>query len=413
MKNFTVVNQSCYRRQEEIAMVRRFLIQNGLSEDADLTRADLALFFTCAFSQSRVSDMLREIDRMRSVMRQESELIVGSCLPVTDAAALKRVFHGKTITPTDFRALNQLSGIKTRIEEPPIGLGQETSCIPIGNPPSSGRLNKRFQTAALGALNALMRAWPALRLERIASRLNGHRRMGVFISAGCMRRCSYCAIRFATGQLRSKPVEAVARTFSEGLDLGYRKFEVYADSIGDYGVDIGTNLGDVFDWLANHNRQFSVGLYDLHPHAFLKFFDKIFALCRARKVHYLYVPLQSGSQRVLKLMNRPCNLDALEKRLLAIRKLGGVFIQTSIIIGFPSETNQEFEETLAFLKRVLFSDVYVHFYSDMPNTESSRMPGKIGKEVMLQRFKRLQKARLHYDYAETRHEWESLPGSAS
>ena len=356
-------------------MVRRFLFENGFAEDADLRTTDLAILFTCAFCQSRVADMLGELERIRATAREDCEVIVGSCLPVTDPAALKKVFDGKTVSPTDFSALNDLAGVAVKIEEVQ-GLFQNNgACI---------QLARRSPTDA-------------------------DRRVGVFISSGCLRKCSYCAIRFATGPLRSKPPEAVSRTLSEGWDQGHRKFEIYADSIGDYGLDIGSNLGMLCERILESDRDFSVGIYDLHPQAFIKFFEPVFSLCRAGRVHYLYVPLQSGSARVLKLMNRSCNVNALVEKLLEVRVLEGVFLQTSIIVGFPTETDEEFDETLDVLRLVQFNDVYVHCYSEMPNTESAKLPGKIDKDVMLRRLDRLDRVGIRHNYGKARHEWENFP----
>ena len=397
MKTFIFVNQSCYRRQEEIARVRRFLFINGFAEDTDLAKTDLAIFFTCAFSQSRVVDMLNEIGRIRSAIREGCELIVGSCLPETGGDELSKVFRGKTITPKDFGALNQLPGITVKIEEIPDLFGKDTVCAPAVRPPSSN-------TALLD-----------IPLVGVATRLGTDKRMGVFIASGCLRRCSYCAIRFATGKLRSKPLDVVSRTFSEGLERGYRKFEIYADSLGDYGLDIGTNLGELFDWLLRNDQKFTVGIYDLHPQAFLKYFDVILSLCQAGKVHYLYVPIQSGNARILKRMNRPCDVEALARKLLMVKGQTNVFLQTGIIVGFPGETDEEFEDTLLVLKAVHFSDVYVHFYSDMPNTESSKMSNKISKDIMLRRLERLEEAGIIHNGEKTRHEWANIaiPSSSS
>ena len=409
MKTFIFVNQSCHRRQEEIAMVKRFLLINGFAEDTDLAKTDLIIFFTCAFCQSAVVDMLNEIKRIRFVIKEGCELVVGSCLPATDSAGLKKVFSGETITPTDFSALDRLPGVTVKLEEMPKLIGKETACTPFVIQPSSSAWKMRLKTLARGATDLLMRTWPALPLERVASRLDTDRRMGVFISSGCLRKCSYCAIRFATGQLRSKPLDVVTRTFSEGMDLGYRKFEIYADSIGDYGLDVGTDLGELLHWLLKSSRVFSVGIYDLHPQAFVKFFREILSLCEAGRVHYLYVPLQSGNARILKLMNRSCDVDALLMKLLEVRKNGGVFLQTSVIVGFPTETDEDFEETLGFLRAVRFSNVFVHFYSDMPNTESSKLSNKIDKAIMLRRLNRLERAGINHDREKTRHEWEAIP----
>lgn len=381
MRTFAFVNESCNRRQEEIAVVRRFLFLNGFSECTDPSSTDLVCFFTCAFNQSRVADMMRQIGQLRGSVKADCELIVGSCLPKTDAATLKKVFTGKTITPTDFSELNQLPGIAVKVEDMPPGTETDTLHAPA-----------RTQVAVCAEPD---------------------HRMGVFISSGCLRSCSYCAIRFATGGLRSKTIEWVARTISEGLDRGYRKFDMYADSIGDYGLDIGTNLGELLEWLLSNPRPLSVGISDLHPQAFLKYSDLLLSLTKAGRIHYLYVPLQSASSRILGLMNRSCDTHTLLDKLLEVRALdGGLFLQTSIIVGFPTETDTEFEETVAFLKAAGFNHVYVHVYSGMPNTASSRMSGKVPRQSILERLNRIEMVRIPHDRQHAVHEWEASPPSA-
>jgi tRNA A37 methylthiotransferase MiaB len=390
MPSFIFINKSCYRRQEEIARVRRFLFINGFVEDTDMSRTDLIFLFTCAFCESKVVDMLNELAHIRSMTKEGCEIVVGSCLPDMNSAKLGRVFDGKTITPKDFSMLNQIPGITVNFEA-------------VNSIEDEGL---RFPTAN-GVLSSVR--MPDLPGGTSFYGADFDKRMGVFIASGCLRKCSFCAIRFATGPLRSKPLDEVIRTFSEGLNRGYRRFEIYADSIGDYGLDIGTNIGDLFDWLLNEDREFSAGIYDLHPQTFLKYFDKVISLCEAGKVHYLYVPLQSGSSRILRLMNRGCNVDDLLDKLLAVKAKGGLFFQTGIIVGFPTETDKDYEQTLRLLSEVQFTDVYVHCYSDMPDTESSKLSGKVDKQTMLKRLDLLHSAGIRHNREDTLKEWRNVP----
>jgi tRNA A37 methylthiotransferase MiaB len=110
----------------------------------------------------------------------------------------------------------------------------------------------------------------------------------------------------------------------------------------------------------------------------------------------------------MKLMHRPCNASRLKEDLLRVKYLGKVFLQTSIIIGFPTETENEFQETLDFLKEVDFDDVYVHFYSDMPGTESSKMNGKLDKHTMERRMYRLIDSGIKNQVDATKQEWENI-----
>jgi threonylcarbamoyladenosine tRNA methylthiotransferase CDKAL1 len=192
-----------------------------------------------------------------------------------------------------------------------------------------------------------------------------------------------------------------------GLRFGYRRFDLYADSIGIYGSDLNASLGDLLDRILNISKRFSIGLYDMHPQDFIRFYDPIKRLCQSGKLHYLYVAVQSGNDRILKLMRRPCDVKDLAAKLADIRRYQHVFMQSAIIAGFPGETDEEFQDTLRLLKRINFDNVYVHCYSDMPNTEASDLPIKVDKNAMRQRLADIKRAGIHHPAAETKHEWES------
>jgi len=411
VKAFLFVNRSCNRRQEEITLIRRFLLINDWIECEDSKQVDLIIFFTCAFCHSKVVDMLKEITTIRAIMKEGSELIVGSCLPKTDKESLEKIFGGRTINPTDFSALNNLPDIKINIEAMPKIFGKNAICPSpdIGSRYSASNIiSKDF---FFRGTRLLLEHGPNLTLKRIIRKFKigfSNKRIGIFVSAGCLRQCSYCVIRFAIGGLRSKPLDIIMELFSKGLKLGYKKFELYADSIGDYGLDINTNLGELFDRILNTDKHVSIGIYDLHPFAFIKYFEEIMLLLKASKIHYIYVPLQSGNERILKLMNRSCDMNDLLLKLLEVRKFHNVFMQTSIIVGFPSETDEEFSDTVSFLNKIRFNEVYVHFYSDMPNTDSSKLSGKIDKNTMLRRLDEINSAAINHNFVETQHEWENI-----
>lgn len=410
MKTFSFINKSCYRRQGEIRMVRSFLNINGWEECSDTKTADLIIFFTCAFCQSKVKDAVREIVHIKSEMKSMAELIVGSCLPKTDKESLEEVFDGKTIDPTDFSALDSLPHIKVSIRDVPSMYGKEAVYLPERHCTFTAENKVPLRTLIPKAMSCFKTYGCFSTLKKFMLRSNLFRKQkDIFLSAGCLRKCSYCAIRFATGQLRSKPLEGIMQEFIEGLRLRYRKFGLYADSIGDYGLDIGTNLGELFDRLLQlQQKRFSIGIYDLHPSSFIKYFDKIVSLCEIRRIHYLYVPVQSGNERILRLMNRPCNVSDLKEKLLETKRFRKTYLQTSVIVGFPGETEEEFEDTLNFLRDVDFDNAHIHCYTDMPKTKSSKLAGKIDKDTMLGRLSKIISAGIKHDVGQAKHEWEDI-----
>jgi tRNA A37 methylthiotransferase MiaB len=406
MRSFHFVDKSCHRRKDEVSWVRRFFLANEWTEVARLEEADCVIFFTCAEMRYKVANMLREVETLSKRVGSQSEFMVGACLPKTNQQALSRVFQGPTITPTDFTALNRLPGIKTKIEEMPPIYGNRAS-FTASNEPSAWAVacDVSYRLSRLAASG--LRAVPSDRARSLAARLCRARHTSIYVSAGCAKKCSYCAIRFATGPVRSKPIDVVMQNISEGLRLGYRTFDFLSDSIGGYGLDLGVNLGDLLDRVLAHPGYFTIGISDLHTHEFIRFFDNIVPLCEAGRLHYLYVPVQSGNERILQRMNRPCDMKDVADKLLAIKQYPEVFLQTGVIIGFPGETEAQFEDTVRFLKRVGFDNVYVHYYCDMPNTVASGLPDKTDKATMIERLEKIGRSGVRFNLAKTRAEWES------
>jgi tRNA A37 methylthiotransferase MiaB len=409
VSSFFFVNKACYRRTEEIGTVWHFFRENHWTEASAASAADVVVLFTCAFCQSKTTDMLQELGRLQPALKPGAELIVGCCLPKIDPERLRTVFSGRVIHSSNFSALDSLPGVHTPFSAIIKKYGDTAVCV-------SDEEDARGLTKQSSAKHRLART--AVSLIRSACRMAGVRRPPepssdkvryILLAAGCRRQCSYCAIRFATGRLRSKPLDWVLWQFRDSLDKGCGKFELLADSIGDYGLDIGTDLGELFRQLLAMPDRFTVGIYDLHPSSFLKHFDDILALGQAGKIHRLSVPFQSGNERIVKLMNRPCDGRDLMEKLLQMKGIGGIFLHTAVIIGFPTETDAEFEDTLSFLKSVDFDDTAVHFHSDMPGTKSAAMDGKITKQFMRGRLNALLAAGIKNNLADTQHELDNIP----
>lgn len=377
---------------------------NGWSEDDDVIRADLVILFACGAFRLNVDEMVAKITDMSDKMKNGAELIVGGCLPLTDSESLREVFAGRTITYTDCTALDMLPGVHIRFETLPRVYGDDASCPPIVTPGLPKVRSLRWKGLPLRVTRRLLRYWPTPPLRKIVSRLRRDERMEISIAAGCSRACPYCAKRFARGRVRSKAVDVVMRRISEGTMQGYQKFDLYADSIGDYGEDLGTDFGTLLDRIADYGARISVGIHDLHPQDFVRYFEKIIALCAADKVHFLYVITESGNERVLKSMQRGIDTADLVQKLLAVRAYKNVFLQTAIIVGYPGETEQEFEDTLGLLNKVDFDNVYAHCYCDMPDTESSRLDGKISRESMSRRLQRIAATSIKHSVTESRRE---------
>ena len=207
-----------------------------------------------------------------------------------------------------------------------------------------------------------------------------------------MGECTYCAIRFAAGPLRSKPLDKILEEFDAGLQNGYQEFKLIAGDLGAYGQDLGTNVAILLERLLRRKTDYRLTLLDMAPHWFVQYSAELTRLFAANqeKIRLLMLPIQSGNSAVLKRMCRPDIVSSLAPKLKALRsQIPTLALATHVLVGFPGESEQEFEDTLKLLRTVKFDRVDVYRYSDRPNTEATQLPGKVSEEIKKQRTLRI------------------------
>jgi tRNA A37 methylthiotransferase MiaB len=306
------------------------------------------------------------------------------------------VFDGETFGPRSYERLNEILKPERELREFPR--------------PNTLEINRSLKSTIAKAKTLIASYDGNLHgLEYIIARIKNHAASNAIskiaeyghdevfyiqIQEGCPCKCSYCAIRLAIKDLKSKPVDDVIEELREGLERGYKKFCLMGDSAAAYGLDIGTNLGNLLGRVREIERNFSLNLTDISPTFLEPCFAEIRALCRDDRIHSLYVPIQSGSPRILRLMKRSCNLDRVKDMLLELKSISRVMIGTSIIVGFPSETSEELKDTIDFCRQVSFDWIYCHSFSARPETEAARLPGQFSAAEVLRRS-RLARSALH------------------
>jgi threonylcarbamoyladenosine tRNA methylthiotransferase MtaB len=215
-----------------------------------------------------------------------------------------------------------------------------------------------------------------------------HARTRAFIKVqdGCNNACTFCITTMARGAGRSRSVEAVLTDIRLALEGGAKEIVLTGVHLGSWGLDFPTpqRLGDLVSILLNRTsvprlRLSSLEPWDLDSDFFSLWRDE--RLCR-----HLHLPLQSGSETVLKRMARkttPASFAALVQSARAA--IPGIAITTDIIAGFPGETEGEFSETLDFVKRVGFAGGHVFTYSARPGTPAARMNTQVRHELRKER----------------------------
>jgi threonylcarbamoyladenosine tRNA methylthiotransferase MtaB len=197
------------------------------------------------------------------------------------------------------------------------------------------------------------------------------------IQDGCDYNCSFCTIPLARGQSRSLPIDKVKAEFIKLLDAGYKEIILTGVNVGDYGKNINADLFNLLKSLINIEGEFRIRISSIEPNLLSN--DIIDLTANSEKLcNHFHVPLQSGSQRILRAMQRRYSANDYESLIHKIKsKIPDAGIGVDVIVGFPGETEEDFIHTHNLLRDLPISYLHVFTYSERPDTKAISLPGRV------------------------------------
>ncbi|MCS7245320.1 MAG: 30S ribosomal protein S12 methylthiotransferase RimO [candidate division WOR-3 bacterium] len=211
----------------------------------------------------------------------------------------------------------------------------------------------------------------------------------VKIGEGCSRRCSFCVIPSIRGNFRSRPIEDIVSEIKELARLNIKEVVLVAQDITLYGYDLYGKFS-LLELIEEINKIDNISWFRLlyvHPYGISKNEEIVKNLANSKFVPYLELPIQHINDRILKLMNRSGGKRAILKALEIIDKYFKDYtLRTEIIVGFPSETNSEFEELMDFIENSLFSRIGVFPYYREEGTSSYYIDEQLDEETKNERY---------------------------
>lgn len=214
----------------------------------------------------------------------------------------------------------------------------------------------------------------------------GRTRAFVKIQDGCENYCSYCVIPFVRGRCRSKELPKVLEEIKHLTDNGYKEIVLTGIHTGSYGIDLGIKFSYLLKEILKNKELLRLRISSIEITELDEEFYKLLennVLC-----NHLHIPLQSGSKNILKLMNRKYTKEEFKEVVNKLRKIRpDISLTTDLIVGFPGETEEDFKETLDFLKEINFSKIHTFPYSKRNGTKASRMPNQIDEKAKKERVK--------------------------
>lgn len=357
---FHLLTLGCPKNEVDSEMMGELLRRAGHHEVANARRADVLIVNTCAFVRDAREESygaLRELARQK---RRGQRLVAAGCLAQRYAEAIYR----------EVPEVDAVIGTQSwpRIAELVEALQERPAGIPLTAVEVGGNL-----------------------VASVARRPRTGRTSYLKIADGCSASCAFCAIPLIKGPQRSKPREDILREAAEMVDRGVREIILIAQNTTSYGRDRGERdaLAPLLEAIVDATPElvWLRTLYAYPQDVTPRLLETMARLPQA--CHYLDLPLQHGHPDVLRRMGRPHDVDAVRGLVARVRAaMPDVAVRTTFIVGFPGETEREFEALLDLMAELAFDKVGVFAYSREEGTPAAEMEGQLPAEVIAERYDR-------------------------
>ena len=199
------------------------------------------------------------------------------------------------------------------------------------------------------------------------------------ISQGCVNNCSYCNIKLAKGTVKSRPVSYIKKEVLNLIKNRQYEITLLSDDCGSYGLDIGTDIAELVIQLSLLSKNLKFKIFSMHPSLLLKYYKKMKNFFITERIIYLGIMVQSGSNRILKLMNRKYDIREIKTLIKEIRNINkSIHLFTHFIINFPSESLRDFKASLNLAS--MFDFCLFLPYNENSNTLAARINRKCSQE---------------------------------
>lgn len=220
------------------------------------------------------------------------------------------------------------------------------------------------------------------------------------ISKGCLGSCTFCKTKHARGHVGSYDIQAILDRIQHVIDEGVLQIDLESEDSGAYGKDIGSSLSELLGGIVKilpKDKKIMIKFGMTNPPHILKQLESISNFLNHPNVFsYLHIPLQSGSSKVLKEMNREYNINEFCSVIdYMYEKVPNITIQTDIIVGYPTETDDNFEETIKLVEKYKFKFIHISKFYPRPGTPAAKLP-LLDKNIVNERSRRLTKLYKSY-----------------
>lgn len=364
-KLFYIATFGCQMNEHDSEKLSGMLNEMGYSITDDMNESDLIIYNTCCVRENAELKVYGHLGPLKHLKRDNPDLVIAVCGCMMQQEEV--VNHIKKT----YRHVDLIFGTHNLYKFPELVykvLDKRETVVDVWD--SNGQIVEGVPVERKDGV----KAW-------------------VTIMYGCNNFCSYCIVPYVRGRERSRGVEDIAKEVTALGAQGFKEITLLGQNVNSYGKDLGKGISFAkllreLDRIKGIER---IRFMTSHPKDLSE--ELIYAMRDCEKVcEHLHLPIQAGSTRILKEMNRGYTKEDYLTLVSRVKEnIPGIALTTDIIVGFPGETEEDFEDTLSILAQVRFDSAYTFLYSKRTGTPAAKMAGQIPEEVKKDRFQRLLK----------------------
>ncbi len=371
MKKVYIETYGCQMNVLDSEMIKSQLAKNGYEITDNVKKADIIMANTCSVREHAEERVYSRFGAFKHLKKKKPTLTIGiiGCMAQKDK---EKIFE--RLPHVDFVVGTQSYSKLTEI---------------IKNLPNGSRIVETEETHQITVF------------DREESYLENRFSAYVLVMKGCDSNCSFCVVPYTRGNAVSRTIPAIIEEIRKLVSKGVTQIILTGQNITQYGWDLKPEkirLSDLLYEASQIEGILRLKFITSHP-AFLT--RSVLEVMKNNPViaPYLHIPAQSGSNRILKLMKRGYTREKYEEIVnMARESIPNIGIASDFIVGFPSETDKDFEDTLDIIQKICFTQSYIFKYSPRPNTESYNFPEQIPEEIIEERHKILNETQKRISY---------------
>ncbi len=359
---YKIITYGCQMNLHESEKLAGILCERGYSLCDSEEDADLIVFNTCCIRENAEKKAEGNIGALKQLKKRKKDLIiaVGGCMTQQPGAAekLKAEFPYLDIVfgTHNLEKFGEMLDAELSTKKKTVNVWEKEGEVIEGTPKTR---------------TSYPNAW-------------------VNITYGCNNFCTYCIVPYVRGRERSRTPEEIINECKDLVSAGYKEITLLGQNVNSYGHDLGnTNFSALLREIDKIEGNFRLRFMTNHPKDFSEELIKTLSECK-KTTKNVHLPVQAGSDRVLKLMNRRYTAEDYIKKVELLRKyIPDIAVTTDIMVGFPTETEEDFNDTYDLMKKIGFAGAFTFVYSPRSGTPAAKMDGQIDEETSKRRIMKL------------------------